>query len=298
MTAVADSAGPHFATCMGLYIDQPVAERHFAEVRQAGFDTVEVPANLEPYTSGTRAEIDLMKKAARQNDLKIGSIHIGFDALTGEHQRRVEDFVRRDLDLAAELGAEVLIAHAAIFADPDRMIVKDGKRYPGFTVDRDLKEWPSMMGSAHENLDRYVQYGKRVGVAMALETDWHSSHRLIEFVEPFEADFCGICFDTGHAQIDSGAVSLAKLLGPRVIATHLHDNDGQSDQHLPPFEGNINWAKFISTLKAAGYTGSLTFETMQGDMEDLKTARARLSQMWNQSDTLPNEKEICKRCET
>ena len=280
MTTVTSSTKPHFATCLGLYFDRPVAERHFAEVRQGGFDTVEVPANLDNYTSGTRAEVELMKKAALENELKIESVHLGFDALTGEHQEKTGELIRRDLDLAAELGARVLIAHAAIFAEPDRLIVKDGKCYPGFTVDRDMDHWPPMLDKIHEKLDMYVRYGNSVGVALALETDWHNSHRLIEFVEPFEPEFCGICFDTGHAQIDSGAVDLAKLLGPRVITTHIHDNDGKDDQHLPPFEGNIDWAELIAALKAAGYTGSLTFETMRGDLEDLKIARVRLSQIW------------------
>ena len=272
-----------FATCLGLVLDQPVSPSHFAEIREAGFGRVEVAAKYKQHMRGTQAEVELMKAAARDNGLRITSMHLGFDALTGEHQATVEQLVRRDLELAADLGAGVLVVHMAIFAEPGRLIVKDGKGYPGFTVDRDLREWPPMLGKIHEKLAAYVDVARETGVALALETDWQSSHRLIDFVEPLDPQFCGICFDTGHAQIDSDAVALAQLLGPRVIATHLHDNDGKEDQHLPPFQGTIDWPNMIAALKAAGYAGPWTFETMKGTLDDLKDARERITELWNRA---------------
>lgn len=276
-----NDGGPRFATCLGLRLGEPISPRHFAEVREAGFDAVEVAANYREHMRGTPAEVELIKSSARDNGLSVASVHLGFDALTGDRQKEVDDLIRRDLELTADLGAKTLIVHLAIFADPDRLICRDGKLFPGFTVDRDLDEWPPMVERIHEKLDAYVQAGKQVGVAVALETDWQGSHRLIEFVEPFDEECCGICFDTGHAELDSGAVKLAELLGPRVICTHLHDNDGKEDQHLPPFDGVIDWPKLIAALRAAGYSGLWTFETLRGTLDDIKAARNRIAELWS-----------------
>ena len=136
-----------------------------------------------------------------------------------------------------------------------------------------------MVDMIHRKLADFVRMGRSVGVALALETDLKNSHRLLEFVQPHDSEYCGICFDTGHAEIDAGAVELAELLGPRVICTHLHDNDSKTDQHLPPFTGSIDWDGVIGALCRAGYTGGLTFECMSGTMEDVAQARPRLAEL-------------------
>ena len=51
------------------------------------------------------------------------------------------------------------------------------------------------------------------------------------------------------------------ILGKRVKALHIHDNDGVSDQHLMPFVGTFRWNDFLQALKDVGYEGDLSFET-------------------------------------
>jgi len=36
-----------------------------------------------------------------------------------------------------------------------------------------------------------------------------------------------------------------------VASMHLHDNHGEKDEHLPPFEGSIDWENAIPLLKAS-----------------------------------------------
>jgi sugar phosphate isomerase/epimerase len=40
-----------------------------------------------------------------------------------------------------------------------------------------------------------------------------------------------------------------------IAAVHLHDNHGEKDEHLPPYEGDIDWEAAIKTLKTAPDTG-------------------------------------------
>ncbi|MCK4429725.1 MAG: sugar phosphate isomerase/epimerase [Candidatus Aminicenantes bacterium] len=123
--------------------------------------------------------------------------------------------------------------------------------------------------------------GKR-GVSIALETDTHPGiNRILpELISEADSESCGICFDTGHAQIESDAVQTVKWIGARVICTHLHDNDGKKDQHLPPFKGIIAWEKFLRGLTAAGYGGTYTFDC-GGELADIVEARRRFEEMLN-----------------
>lgn len=70
------------------------------------------------------------------------------------------------------------------------------------------------------------------------------------------------CFDTGHAHLIGKDVYNALLvIGDRVEAFHIHDNDGISDQHIIPYTGKLDWDRFIAGVKAIGFKGTLSFET-------------------------------------
>jgi sugar phosphate isomerase/epimerase len=36
-----------------------------------------------------------------------------------------------------------------------------------------------------------------------------------------------------------------------VASVHLHDNHGEKDEHLPPYDGTIDWSTAISLMKSA-----------------------------------------------
>ena len=76
----------------------------------------------------------------------------------------------------------------------------------------------------------------------------------------------------------SDAAQTIKRIGSRVICTHLHDNDGKKDQHLPPFKGIISWEQFLRGPTAAGYGGTYTFEC-GGALADIVEARRRFGEM-------------------
>jgi len=84
---------------------------------------------------------------------------------------------------------------------------------------------------------------------------------LIELVDRFNHRLMGICWDTGHAnlqRIDQGKALCS--IGNRLKATHIHDNSGERDEHLLPFYGNINWIDVMNTLQAINYKGDFTYE--------------------------------------
>jgi L-ribulose-5-phosphate 3-epimerase len=85
---------------------------------------------------------------------------------------------------------------------------------------------------------------------------------LAELVDTLAHPLVGACWDTGHGhrqglpQGDS-----LRILGNRLKATHIQDNDGVKDHHLLPYHGTIDWNEVITTLREIGYAGDFTYET-------------------------------------
>ena len=59
--------------------------------------------------------------------------------------------------------------------------------------------------------------------------------------------------------VDQQVVSV-KVVGKRIEALHIHDNNKHNDSHEMPFTMNINFAPIGKALKNIGYSGDLTLE--------------------------------------
>lgn len=96
-------------------------------------------------------------------------------------------------------------------------------------------------------------------------SDPHEAVSLIDTLNAQAGRECfGLCLDTGHLHLLRKNVrEYVRLLGRRIKALHIHDNDGVSDQHLMPFAGSLRWNDFTGALRETGYQGDLSFETFQ-----------------------------------
>ena len=71
----------------------------------------------------------------------------------------------------------------------------------------------------------------------------------------------GICWDFGHANLMGiDQREALRVMGKRLKATHVADNSGKLDDHILPFQGNVNWRSILPVLSEIGYEGDLTFE--------------------------------------
>lgn len=56
--------------------------------------------------------------------------------------------------------------------------------------------------------------------------------------------------DTGHAHVNGWDIpAVVKALGERLVACHVHDNDGNGDAHLPVGQGDIDWKAYFGAVK-------------------------------------------------
>ena len=71
----------------------------------------------------------------------------------------------------------------------------------------------------------------------------------------------GVCWDTGHANISGFKQSeQLKVLGGRLDALHIHDNNGLRDSHLPPFDGTVDWEDVAFGLRCCSFSGIVDVE--------------------------------------
>ena len=83
-----------------------------------------------------------------------------------------------------------------------------------------------------------------------------------ELVRAIDSPNLKVCFDTGHANVFHDDIAKdVRLLGDDLACLHVHDNKGNWDQHLIPYQGNIDWDGFLSALTEIGYKGTFSLET-------------------------------------
>jgi len=101
------------------------------------------------------------------------------------------------------------------------------------------------------------------GVRFALENgaSLPTLEYAIALAEALGPERAGICVDTGHAALgDLGPGRALRTAGGRLITTHLQDNRGERDDHMPPGDGAIDWDDVVAALTEIGYPGCVLLE--------------------------------------
>ena len=115
-----------------------------------------------------------------------------------------------------------------------------------------------------------VAKAKEYGVRIAFENT-EGEEFLFALMDHFQKDdTVGFCWDSGHEMCYSYGKDLLKLLGHRLIMTHLNDNLGVSrfdgktywtdDLHLLPYDGIGDWDTLIQRLQKSRKLEYLNFE--------------------------------------
>lgn len=68
------------------------------------------------------------------------------------------------------------------------------------------------------------------------------------------------CYDTGHENCFSKHTDCLTKFGNKLACLHIHDNDGNTDGHMIPFDGSLNFEKFLRKLKNLDHQPPLSLE--------------------------------------
>lgn len=115
------------------------------------------------------------------------------------------------------------------------------------------------------------EHGVEIAVENRLENGYGALPKdLSELLKEVNNDCFGICLDVGHANVNKlDPSSFVESLGESLVATHIHDNNGLEDQHLPPLMGNIDWNKLVNAFLKIGYRKPLILEVHEYSRLDL-----------------------------
>ncbi len=92
----------------------------------------------------------------------------------------------------------------------------------------------------------------------------------------------GITFDIGHGSlVNLGSIEYFKKLKDFVINIHIHDNDGKSDLHALPDQGNIDLKSFLKECKNSNYYGPFILEAFPS-YEAAPKGKEIFLNLWNQ----------------
>ncbi len=161
-----------------------------------------------------------------------------------EYERQAGlELIRNRIRFASELGSDVVIMHL-----------------PGRPVDPQSD--PEFDARLHDSIDSLLPDLAEHGVRLAFENMARDDFGLIrQLLADYPADRIGVCYDAGHGNMgDAQGLNHLETVKDRLISVHLHDNDGQSDQHLPPFCGTVDWPGLARIIVGSSYSKPLSFE--------------------------------------
>ena len=122
---------------------------------------------------------------------------------------------------------------------------------------RDTPPPPTLIGL--DRIKYLVELAEQKEVNIALEN--LRKPEYLQFVfSNIQSNKLGFCYDSGHENCYSKGTDLLGIYGDKLMALHLHDNDGTDDQHRIPGEGTINWESIVQKIKSTRYNGIISLE--------------------------------------
>ena len=80
--------------------------------------------------------------------------------------------------------------------------------------------------------------------------------------------------DFGHLHtLREDPAHFVAALGERLMHVHLHDNQGERDEHLGLGQGTVPWEAALRALAVAGYQGAVILEIPDPDQARDSVAR-------------------------
>lgn len=158
------------------------------------------------------------------------------------------DLVMNRIQMAADLHSDVVILHIPI--PPEGQNTPDSE----------------FAGQCFRSMDTLTQFAQSINVRIALENMSGDDYLLLDaMLSRYSPEVLGFCFDCGHANM--GMIGLTELepRKERLIAVHLHDNDGKNDQHKIPFTGTIDWDHLMKIIAGSPYRAGINLEVVIGE---------------------------------
>jgi sugar phosphate isomerase/epimerase len=248
-----------FGISTHLFHDQRLSRDHLAQIAAHGFEAVEVFATRTHFDYHDAAAIRELGGWLKDTGLALHGVHAPIvESMAAGDQwgpaisNAVSDSAARQvavretsaaLNVARELGGQVLVVHLGT------PTVQGGE---------------NSRTAAFKSVEDICRLAEPTGVTVALEVMPNPLSDAASLVTMLERDLdfprTGICFDFGHAFLMGDVADTIEVVAEHLVTTHVHDNRGKNDEHLPPFDGRIDWDVALMTMQKVGYDGTYLME--------------------------------------
>jgi sugar phosphate isomerase/epimerase len=115
-----------------------------------------------------------------------------------------------------------------------------------------------------------ASFAREHGIVVCIENVAAPNGTLMSYIENIKwvfdevgDEYIKACLDTGHFEaVGTDICGAICLLGDHLAALHVHDSAFGQDRHNPPFQALVDWKGFTKGLKAIGFKGAISLETM------------------------------------
>lgn len=240
------------------FVNQPLGPGLIAEIAQAGFSAVEIFCSQQHFDYREPQAVREMADTINEYRLTLHSLHAPTERVTSpgresgvpisisdpERIRRLDavDEIKRALDVAERIPFHFLVQHMG-----------HGRQAAD----------PRKLDAAFTSLESLSMFAKARGVTIALENtpdELGAPPSLQHFIADTHLHDLKLCFDCGHAHLEQGVTASFDAMRDRIATTHVHDNHGDKDEHLLPFEGTIDWDSALGAFARMSPPLPIVFE--------------------------------------
>jgi sugar phosphate isomerase/epimerase len=270
-----------FGISTHLYHDRRLGREHLAQIAEYGFEAVELFATRSHFDYRDEAAVGSLADWLAITGLSLESIHAPItdrfgagDQWTATFSNAVSDNAARQAAVRETEAALQIARHIPFRTIVVHLGTPASKNNPG----------DNNRAAALRSAEEISRLAEAVGVRVALEVIPNALSTAASLVSMLEGDLestkAGICMDFGHALLAGDVPDAIETAAEHLIATHVHDNHGRSDDHLVPYQGSIDWGAALVTMQKIGYERTYMMELANTSspaavLEEARRARQR-----------------------
>lgn len=235
------------------------AEDGLAEAHNNNFNHWYIDASLESERpcNWSNHRIDNLKKLCNLYQITPiihGNFKIPLSADVNELQTTAIEYVKKEIDLACEFNAPLII-HGGAIVEP-RLINSTKKK----SLERFLISLDHLLNYAFsknvdiylENLSNYKNYAPFHYIFTSRDEITYVLQKIPQIK---------LFLDIGHANIGNSPLEFLLQFHQSIAGMSLSNNNGINDQHLALGKGKIDYVEIVSTILKLNWKGMIAFET-------------------------------------
>ena len=241
-------------------------EKAIEIIAKAGFDAVDycmLDLDKEDYVLNSdsyKAHALKLVEVAKRNNVYFNQGHAVGYIPHEDHDTVIKKLIEKNsraIEISDIMGIRTLVIHPVAFGN-----------YIGreeYVFEKNMQYFKGLLPYAEEH-----------GVKLACENMWCSDKRKkvttggvcgnpfehARYIDEINHPLLVACIDVGHCSLSGREASdCIRVLGDRLGALHIHDNDYLDDMHTLPGLSEMNFGEIMKALKDIDYKGDFTLET-------------------------------------